>query len=209
MIISTANKDKLISHIRSECKKNKVKILIRPGKYIMCDGIKTSGYFDSKKREMVCARQNPNFLLVLAHEFCHMTQWIDSKVGKCKMWVDYDNNDVEVIDKWLLNKKKHYHRNKLKAMVKTCLNLELDNEKRTYKLLKKFGMNKEGLDLYVQKSNAYVLFYLYLLETRSWYKPGNAPYENKDVVGSMSTKFNMKYDKLSSRIKKIYKSNAI
>jgi hypothetical protein len=204
MILSKINTEKLISYIKSECDKNDVKLSIKKGKYVKVNNLKTSGYFESTKQELVCAKQNPNFLIVLAHEFCHMTQWIDSKCGKCNIWLKYEKSNLSIFDEWLLDKSKNYRKNTLKAALFKSLNLELDNERRTHKLLKSFGMNQKELDLYVQKSNAYVLFYLYILETRRWYKPGNAPYENKAVVSSMSKKFNMNYKSLSNRIRKVY-----
>ncbi len=204
MVLSASKTSNLISYIKSECSKNGVKLSIKQGKYVKVSSFKTSGYFDSLKKEMVCAKKNPNFLIVLAHEFCHMTQWVDSKYGKCDVWLKYQKGNVGIIDEWLSDKNKTFRKSSLKSALLKCLNLELDNERRTYKLLKKFGVNKKELDLYVQKSNAYVLFYLHLLETRSWYKPGNAPYENKIVVSSMSKKFNMNYKSLSKKIKTVY-----
>lgn len=204
MILSEANTEKLISHIKSQCKINGVKLTIKQSKYIKVSSFKSSGYFDSEEKEIVCAKKNPNFLIVLAHEFCHMTQWIDSKYGKCDAWYKYQKGNVGIVDEWLSDKNKKFRNSSIKAALVKSLNLELDNERRTHKLLKSFGMNKKELDLYVQKSNAYVLFYLHLLETRNWYKPGNAPYENKTVVSAMSKKFNMNYKSLSKKIKKVY-----
>lgn len=204
MILSKNNTEKLISFIKSECGKHNVKLSIKRGKYVKINKVKTSGYFDSTKQELVCAKQNPNFLIVLAHEFCHMTQWIDSRNGKCDVWLKYEKSNLNIFDEWLLDKTKNFRKNTLKAALFKSLNLELDNERRTHKLLKSFGMNQKELDLYVQKSNAYVLFYLYLLETRNWYKPGNAPYENKTVVSAMSKKFNMNYKSLSKKIRSVY-----
>lgn len=191
--------EKLIDFIKSECKKHKVKFELRKGKYVQCEkGIKSSGYFDTEEKSLVCAKNNPNFIYIVAHEYCHLTQSLDN----CKAWKNYENSESGILTDWLTGK--NFNIKRIKKVINTSLHLELDNEKRTIKVLKKFGMSKKELDLYIQKSNAYVLFYLYMLETRQWYKPNNAPYENVKVVRSMSKKFNMNYSKLSNKAKKAF-----
>jgi hypothetical protein len=195
------NQEELIQFIKSECKKHKIKIDLRKGKYVQCEkGIRSSGYFDSDSREkvLVCAKQNPNFLFVLTHEYCHLTQWKE----KCKVWTDYDKSETSILDDWFAGK--NFSTKRIKKAIMASLNLELDNEKRTIKVLKRFGMSQAEVDLYIQKSNAYVLFYLYMLETRRWYKTSNVPYENMKVVRSMSKKFNMNYKKLSDKTRKAF-----
>jgi hypothetical protein len=62
---------------------------------------------------------------------------------------------------------------------------------------------------YVKKANAYVQFYNWMLVTRKWSKPNNSPYKNKNLVAAMSNKFNMKYDSLSPKLEKIFKTENI
>ena len=197
--MNKANQEKLINLVKSECKKHNIKFDLRKGKYINYQvGMKTSGFFDHQQKILACAKKNPSFLYILAHEYCHLVQWQEN----CKVWTDYDNSQAEILDEWLGGK--NFDLKKIERAARVALVLELDNEKRTIKLLKKFGMTKNEIDLYIQKSNAYVLFYLYILKTRKWYKPSNVPYENMNVVSFMSKKFNMNYDKLSPKANKAF-----
>jgi hypothetical protein len=86
--------------------------------------------------------------------------------------------------------------------------LELDNEKRAVKIIKKFEL-KVDLVHYVKKANAYVQFYNWMLITRKWSKPKNSPYKNKNLVNAMSNKFNMKYDYLTPKLEKIFRTENI
>ncbi len=53
------------------------------------------------------------------------------------------------------------------------------------------------------------MFYNWMMKTRRWSKPNNSPYKNERVKAAMSTKFNMRYAKLSSRLEKIFKQEDI
>lgn len=202
--MNTTNQKKFISFVKSECAQYGIKFDLRPGKYVEHQkGMKTSGFFYAEKKMLVCATKNPNFIRIVAHEYGHLTQWVDN----CKEWIEYDKSEADILDEWLSGK--DFNNKKIKRAITASLNLELDNEKRTVRILKKFGMPKSKIDFYIQQSNAYVLFYLYMLETRKWYKPFNAPYENINLVNSMSKKFNMRYDKLSDKARKAFISGNI
>ena len=41
------------------------------------------------------------------------------------------------------------------------------------------------LDEYIQKSNAYILFYWAMFKTRKWYTPKKRPYELKELWSKM------------------------
>jgi hypothetical protein len=86
--------------------------------------------------------------------------------------------------------------------------LELDNEKRSVALMKKWDL-KIDIDDYIRKANAYVMFYNYMYHSRKWSAPGNAPYSNPNIVSKMSNKFNMRYKQMSERLLKLYKDENI
>ena len=136
------------------------------------------------------------FLEVLAHEYCHLTQWVE----QCKAWKDLERtNSLGKVWAWIAGEDVRnigLHLNRA-AMV------ELDNEKRTVKVIKKFNL-PVNVDTYIQKSNAYVLFYQHMKYTRKWCGPKNSPYKVPEIFENMSTKFNMKYNGMSKRVKAIY-----
>jgi len=81
--------------------------------------------------------------------------------------------------------------------------LELDNEKRSVELMRKWGLDVD-IDNYIRKANAYIQFYNYMGKTRRWSNPQNAPYGNPNVVKQMPTTFRMNYKRMSKRVEKVF-----
>lgn len=189
-----------IQHVKDECKKYGVKCKLRPTKYVKMDGnVKCSGWFDEEVPELVVAMNRPDSIEILAHEYGHLTQWVDDiPIWKeaikslPKVWGWLDGTNVRNIEKH----------------IGVSRDLELDNEKRAVKIIKKFEL-KVDLEHYVKKANAYVQFYNWMLKTRKWSKPTNSPYKNKNLVEAMSNKFNMKYDTLTPKLEKIFRTENI
>jgi hypothetical protein len=135
-----------------------------------------------------------DWIEILVHEYCHLTQWVDG----FHLW-EISDDALNKIDKWLgggivQNIDKH---------LAIARDLELDNEKRSVALIKKWGL-KVNVENYIRKANAYVQFYNYMGISRRWSKPGNSPYSNKKVIKTMSPKFNMKYDKMTKRVEEVF-----
>ena len=189
-----------IQFVKDECRKYGVKCKLRPTKYVKMDGnVKCSGWFDEEVPELVVAMNRPDWIEILAHEYGHLTQWRESapiwkeavkSLPKVWGWLDGEN---------VRNIAKH---------IGVSRDLELDNEKRAVKIIKKFEL-KVDLVHYVKKANAYVQFYNWMLVTRKWSKPKNSPYKNKNLVNAMSNKFNMKYDYLTPKLEKIFRTENI
>ena len=189
-----------IEHVKSECKKYGIKCKLKNVTYLkLSDGINCSGYFDEEEKELVVAMKHPQAMGVLAHEYAHLTQWVDG----CKEWKD-GCKGLPKVDEWLVGK----NIRNIKKYLGYSRDLELDNEKRTVKLIKKW---KLPIDIkeYVQRANSYIQFYNWLYYSRKWSSPKNSPYTNPKVYGKMPTKFNMKYDEMGEKWKRLYKENKI
>lgn len=187
-----------VKWIKKECKKYKVKCSLRNTSYlVVSNNIRCSGYFsdeDEKAPVLAVAMKNPQWLEILVHEYCHLTQWIDG----IDLWKKADKSLV-LVDEWLSGKTVcniNYH-------LSVARDLELDNEKRSVALIKKWDLNID-VENYIKKANAYIQFYNYLKKTRRWSKPNNQPYKNEEIVNIMSTKFNMNYKKMSKRVEKVF-----
>jgi len=87
--------------------------------------------------------------------------------------------------------------------------LELDNEKRSVKIIKEFGLDScINVEDYTRKANAYIQFYNYIKTTRRWSDPKNSPYNNNTVIQAMPKVFRMNYKKMSKRVERAFlKSN--
>ncbi len=145
------------------------------------------------------AINRPDWIEILAHEYSHLTQWVE----QIKVWKQAEKS-LGIVWEWLDGKN---HRN-IKKHISVARDLELDNEKRSVNVIKTFQL-KVDLENYIRKANAYVMFYNWMLKTRRWSKPNNSPYKNINVKKAMSTKFNMKYTELSPRLEKIFKQEDI
>jgi hypothetical protein len=192
----------LESYVRKECKKHNVKFYKGPGKFVYLpdSNIKCGGYFNSEPNPVLAfASNNKESNTLLAHEYCHMTQWLDN----IPLW-DVAGHSCYILDLWMEGTDVpniQYH-------LSVCRDLELDNEIRTAKLFDEydFGQSKEE---YIKKCNAYIIFYNYLLYSRKWSKPGNAAYSNPNILAEMSTKFDMDYSKIDKKMIELFKNENI
>jgi hypothetical protein len=195
-----ANVKQFVDFVRSECKANGVKLMLRKRTYVVVSrNLKCSGYFDGINKELVVAINQRGWLGVLVHEFAHMTQWLDN----CKAWKDSMNHPDDV-DDWLNGKELK----NIKRTIAVSRNLELDNEKRSVKLIKQWNLPIDIKD-YTQKANAYIQFYNWLYFTRRWCSPDNSPYKNPKVYKEMPTVFRMNYRKMSDKYMKIFEEAGI
>lgn len=187
--------NKFIDHVKQECKKHNIKCVLKNTKSVKyTDSSRCSGYFDEKS--LVVAMNRPDALQILVHEYCHLTQWAE----QCDLWMECEKNEShDKLDKWLIGEEVK----NIEQAIILCRNLELDNEKRSVKTIKKFDLPID-IDTYIKRANAYVQFYNYLLVSRRWSKPNNAPYKNKRLLEVMPAKFNMDYEKLSKKVLKIF-----
>lgn len=184
-----------IKYVKQECKKYGVKCDLRKTKYVRISGnITCSGYFDEDGPALVCSMNRSDSLEILAHEFGHLTQWVE----QIDLWKKCMKS-MPLLDEWLAgedvpNIKKH---------LAASRDLELDNEKRAVKIIKKFDLDI-NIDNYIKKANAYVFFYTRLLATRKWATPKNSPYSNKRVIDAMPKYFRKDYSSIPKRIEKIF-----
>lgn len=186
---------KFISFVKSECKKYGIKCTLKRSKFLTLSdtGLKCSGYFDDYGKELAVAMKGPLWLGVLAHEYSHLTQWVDNP----KEWRDIEKfNSGTKVDEWLHGKNirnPEFH-------IDIVKNLELDNEKRTVKIIKAHGLDKYiDVTQYVKRANAYIQFHNWMKRSRSWYKVPNTPYSNKYITDRMPSRFNMNYKDLSNK----------
>ena len=200
MIKRTAKENRFIKYIRKQCKLYGIKCDLRNVKYLKLSGnIQCSGYFDETDKVLAVAMNRPDWIEILAHEYCHLIQWTQN----CKEWKN-GTIGVDKVDKWLSGKA---IRN-IKKWLGYSRDLELDNEKRTVALIEKWGLNVDT-KMYIKKANAYIQFYNYMYYSRKWSKPGNSPYTNKTIIDAMPDTFRMRYSDISKRLIKLYKEQNI
>lgn len=190
-----------LSHVKKECEAYEVKLCIRKGKYVVLNKKnQCSGYFDPEegKERLVVASNRKDFLSILVHEYAHLTQWADN----CYEWYNYGES-YNLVDEWLGGEDVH----NIGRHLKRAMLIELDNEKRSVALIKKFKLPID-IDDYIRKANSYMFFWLYLKYTRSWSKASNSPYSNKNIISKMPKRFLKEYV-MTERIKQLYFNEGI
>lgn len=192
----TKKEKAFVAHVRSECKKHGFSFQLRRTKNIVLSKqIKCAGYFDDTEKALVCARNRKDWLEILVHEYGHLTQWEEN----CDAWKN-SGSSITKIDEWIAGKPIRNIQKHLAA----SRDLELDNEKRSVKIIKKFDLNID-IDNYIRKANAYVQSYNLLLLTRVWLKPKHNPYTNKKIIAAMPSTFRMNYNKIPRVMEQAYK----
>ena len=190
-----------IQHVKEHCKEVGIKCDIRPVKYLVLSGnIRCSGYFCEETMKLVVAGKSKDWLGILVHEYAHLTQWQDKRTNIWKT----GSIGVTHLDDWLGGKKIR----SVKKAIEWSRDLELDNEKRSVKLIKKWKLPVD-LNDYIKKANAYIQFYNYMRYSKRWSRPGNAPYSNKVIYEAMPPNFRMNYKKMSDKYLKLYKEQNI
>lgn len=186
---------KFEQYVQMQCLQHGVEYISSDSKFVEYgNAIKCGGYFDSTQMKLAYARKSDNWLELLAHEYCHLTQWVE----KLPEWDNYID-----IDGWL-NHDVEWTQKEINRAIKSCIALELDNEKRTVEVIKKFKLPID-IELYVKKANAYLTFYSYIAESRRWLNAEQrAPYANKEIIKSMPSRFKREYYKLSDKNRKLF-----
>lgn len=151
------------------------------------NGLFTSGYYDNDDfidMPILAVGTNDHTLETMIHEYCHMKQYLEG------FQPFLDCNEYNFIWEWV-------NKNPLTDQIPediindafgTFYEMELDAEKRSIELHIEWDT---GIDIeeYIQKANAYTTFYLYVRENRSWYKPGQEPYNLEEVWKMMPKTF--------------------
>ncbi len=95
--------------------------------------------------------------------------------------------------------------NKINNEIASGIAVEVDCEKRTVEKIKQYGLEfVVGIEEYIQKSNAYVLFYLWMKKNRSWYKIGFEPYNVKSVYSKMPKTFEIDYTTMTQEVSEAF-----
>jgi len=201
--LSNENIEKVKSFIKDlqeRCSENGVDLLIKNTTgipYVTDNSFMVNGYFNDKPRELACAagKDISQWLTILIHESSHMDQFLES----IPEWLN--NLDLNETDKWLAGEDS-VDMKRITEEIKTAIAVELDCEKRTIDKIKKWGLdNIVDTNEYIQKANAYIMFYLWMKENRKWYEIGREPYNLPEIFKEMPKTFDNDYSELSIEIK--------
>lgn len=213
----TFNEKEVMKNIYFRAKSNGVKFkLVNKEKIVYPSELETggidyvSGYFlgdeygSEPELAVAIGGRKWEWFLILLHESSHMDQWLE----KCPSWVNatyFKGEDCDVYDlmsQWIQGKE--YEKNDIERIIMSCIDCELDCEKRTVNKIKEFNLNHIDYYEYTQKANSYIGFYGAIYKKRKWYK--NAPYKDQNVWMRMPKVFLVrdKYFDIEDRYLNIY-----
>lgn len=150
-------------------------------------GLECNGYFiDYPKAIFACATKKDfnEWFPVYVHEYCHFTQWRDEIPEWDALWrmgLYYDN----FLDQWI-ERGLEFRSWTIRHYIQAGINIEADCERRVIELINEYDFPIDPEE-YAQKANAYVHFYNYVEENRTWYIAGKEPYNVKEVWSQFNT----------------------
>lgn len=198
----TKKQNLFIDHVKSECKKHGIKCSLKDVKYLKpTPSIRCTGYFDDESGTLQVAMKTKSAFEILVHEYCHLTQWIDRAPVYMKA-----TKYLIGLDAWLLGR--NLASDALDACVQGIIDLELDNERRSVKMIEKFNLDIDK-EQYIKKANAYIYFYHWMKKTRKWAAPKNLPYANKNIIKAMPTNLRGKYTSLPKKVERLFEQENI
>ena len=196
-----AGTERLIKDLVCDLVQNGITVRFAAEKTVSYESVKKKkitccGWFD--EIELACATKQPEeyWVQTFCHEYIHFLQF------KEKSEHAINENDI-LFDKFLCNMR--VSKSKLDIAIDKLQKTELDCERRSVQLLKKYktGFNFKRI---TQRANAYIYFYSVAKDLKSWYV--SSPSLIKEIIDMMPSKFLriQQYKKVSPEVFNLYKN---
>ena len=182
----------IMGDVVHSCLTKRVNFIMKADRYVDYNGTACNGYFvehdDKPGGTLAISTDKPfdQWMALLLHEASHMDQWAEGN----QYWLDIrlgNGESTDVLFAWteetdpvkIAQYEKDYD---IRDLAERSLRVELDCERRTLAKIRHYGLDPyiNPVD-YVKKANAYIYFYLYMLECRSFYKKDKEPYTVQEV----------------------------
>lgn len=163
-------------------------------------GIICNGYFVDQpipKLGVAIKKKLQDWFLVLIHEYSHLEQWAENSPTWTNNKIGHQDAS-DLLDLWL-NHEVDLDQDTLDKIFQINIELESDCEKRAIQNIIKFNL-EVNIEEYIQKANAYVLFYHVMKKYRRWYQIGKEPYSLPEIWSKMPTQMNLDYNQISDEL---------
>jgi hypothetical protein len=168
-----------VKDVRAKAREHGVKVRFGKGKRVALGPKRfCGGYFDSQNLVVATGIPETWWLRTLAHESCHMDQWIE----KSYYWDIATQEDFEILEDYLLGKTQ---KGVEKAVNHTVI-CEADCEIRTIEKIKAYDLPLD-VTRCTQEANSYLFFHKAMYTYGKWYS--TAPYKIPSIVDQMPKKF--------------------
>lgn len=168
----------ILNYIKENSKEDNLEIRLNYSKLAYAKGEPfSSGYFDQPDEKQNIKypllvvgidKEESQWIEVLLHEYNHFLQWKNQTPAwkeYIDLYKDYNEGDEESFEQ-----------------LETTVNMESECESNTIKLAKELNYDINP-SRYIQKVNAYLVFYQIYAEKKEWYK--SAPFEDNDILKLM------------------------
>jgi hypothetical protein len=157
-------RNEFIGKVAADCISNDISFKVIQ-KSVVCN---YSGWFDSNRKELVCAYKSINGFETLIHEYNHFLQW----KNRPDFWEKCGG-----FNNLFLAWKEGYHddisKNKLTRAFNKAIELERDCEINSIKCIKKYELDVD-IKRYAKEANSYLFSYHFVKKYRNW--PKNSIY---------------------------------
>lgn len=196
--------DEAKAFVKKECEHYGVKFLHVSTPHVEIGGVSSNGFFADGYTEdedsefvdypILAIGTSEKSYEVMIHEYCHLKQWVENPEWFKKL------RELSCIWSWVSGSDEG---DKITDAIIHAYDIELDCERRAVEFHKEHntGIN---IDEYIQKANAYTLFYIYMRENRVWYKMGKEPYYLEEVWRKMPKTFDFDLDTVYSSVHKLF-----
>lgn len=188
---------RMLKDIRKAARKYQIKIkFTKRDRFFPNSAESCTGYFSEDTRTLAVARFNnlETFIPVLAHESCHMDQWIENEFLWEKCSVGHT-----IFFKWLAEEIE-VKPAILEECVYDIIRLEFDCEKRTIAKLKKYRIPTD-FDFYIRCMNIYLYLHLFSIEKREWMPEF---VECEEIHAAASPHISSSYKKIPVRLRRAF-----
>jgi hypothetical protein len=149
---------KFLDYVKGECASAGVKLRLDAVKRNKAGDL---GYFNEDNKVLYVACLGPDWAMTMAHELSHIHQFLE----KHPLWASAESHELE---EWIAGRKR-LNLIKAKSMCRAVQRLELDAERRTVALARKWNLT-DDLATYVRNANRYIWSWEISRVNRAWPK---------------------------------------
>ncbi len=172
------NKKDFVALVKKDCRHHNIEFFVPKTQKIWELGCYLTGYFDGFKLAVAGGISEKRFMQTLAHEYCHMQQYLD----KAPVWT---NAIKSKFADWIVKKRgvSLSGESLNKAYLADAL-VELDCERRTLDMIDALDLPLDH-DEYAKSANAYVWSFAWQRDKRAWFK--RAPHRIPQICAKLPT----------------------
>jgi hypothetical protein len=188
-----------VEQVKAELHSYGFRLCFGRGKMVNGGGWRAAGFFCDRQRVLRVARDRPDWLDILLHEYAHFRQWVEQPAGV----YNADGAAAKIVDGYL-HRGKTVPRAVLRKAFNRVMTFERDAEMRALTIAKTHGLPVDPV-AYAKHANLYIYSHHLMLESGRW-KPVRNLHSSWKVMRMMPKDFKAKAHRSIPR--KVYRAIA-